>query len=156
MTKKEKEEAKNYAKKSWSDAGSILKRGNILLLAVGVLLGGALGAVVNSLANDVIISAISGALNFGEVKEWKVGNVLIGKFLSALLSFIIISFFIFFSALIFYLVKNAIELRKAKKQKETEPKVEEVVAPTTEMQILEELKKINVELSRMKNSNAKK
>ncbi|ENY68541.1 Large-conductance mechanosensitive channel [Metamycoplasma auris 15026] len=153
MTKKEKDEAKKYAKKSWKDAGSILKRGNILLLAIGVLLGTVLGNVVSSLANDVIMQAISPAFNFENLENWKVGpgkNILIGKFLAALLSFIIISFFIFFSALIFYLIKNAIEMHKAKKQKNVEPQVEEVVAPTTEMQILEELKKINAELAKIK------
>nr|WP_307908374.1 MscL family protein [Mycoplasmopsis bovis] len=42
-------------KKSVSDAWTSVKRGNMLLLAIGVLIGASFNAVISSLANDVIM-----------------------------------------------------------------------------------------------------
>ncbi|MBN4089301.1 MscL family protein [Mycoplasma enhydrae] len=145
MTKKELEEKKHYCKKSFKDAKAVIVRGNMFMLAIGLLLGAAFGAVVNSLANDVIMAAIANVFKVDNLAEWKVGPVLIGKFLAALLSFVIVATFIFIGLFLVFFIRNLIQYKKAKKQP-IEPEAEP--APTTEEMILEELKKINSELSK--------
>jgi len=71
-------------------------RGNILDLAVAVVLGAAFGAVVTSLVEDVItplIGAIGGNPDFSAST---LGPVLIGNFINALLSFLIVAAIIYF------------------------------------------------------------
>ncbi|WP_330463205.1 large conductance mechanosensitive channel protein MscL [Metamycoplasma gateae] len=147
MTKKELEQKRKIIRNSFKDANSVLKRGNIIMLAIGLLLGASFGAVVSSLAKDVIMASITSLFNVNEVKEIKVGNILIGEFLAALIQFIIVSTFIFISLFIFYLIRNTVVYHKAKKQPIEEEKVEEVV-PTTEELILLELQKMNEFLSK--------
>ena len=71
-------------------------RGNILDLAVAVIIGAAFGAVVNSLVTDVItplIGAIGGNPDFS---AYTLGPILIGNFINALLSFLIVAAIIYF------------------------------------------------------------
>ncbi len=71
-------------------------RGNILDLAVAVVLGAAFGAVVTSLVEDVItplIGAIGGNPDFSAST---LGPVLIGNFINTLLSFLIVAAIIYF------------------------------------------------------------
>lgn len=152
MTKKELEEKRKYFKKSFKDANSVLKRGNIFMLAIGLLLGASFGAVVSSLAKDIIMVAITSLFDVQEVKQIKVGNILLGEFLAALIQFIIVSAFIFITLFVFYLIKNSIEYHKDKKLPIEEEKEEKVVLTTEEL-ILEELKKINKELSKNNQEN---
>jgi large conductance mechanosensitive channel len=72
-------------------------RGNILDLAVAVVIGAAFGAVVTSLVEDVItplIGAIGGNPDFSSLT---LGPVLIGNFINALLSFLILAVIIYFA-----------------------------------------------------------
>lgn len=88
-------------------------RGNVVDLAVGVVIGAAFGAIVNSLVGDVImpiIGAVTGGLDFSNyftplsakvtasnlVDAKKQGAVLAwGNFLTLLLNFVIIAFVLF-------------------------------------------------------------
>ncbi|OYD27024.1 mechanosensitive ion channel protein MscL [Mycoplasma testudineum] len=133
-------------KKSASDAYKIVKRGNMFMLAVGLLLGTAFGTLVNSLAKDVILTGIvtsfgvpnlDGAKAFTGINE---GYILYGNFLSALVSFLIVAFFIFIMLLVWYLVVNYLAAKKAQNAPAPEP-VE--VKPTVDELILAELKKLN-------------
>ena len=68
-----------------------IMRGNVLDLAVGIIIGAAFSAVVNSLVKDVItpaIGAIGGQPDFGAIK---LGHVFIGNFLNAIVSFLFIA-----------------------------------------------------------------
>lgn len=132
-------------KKSCKDAWTVVKRGNMFMLAIGLLLGTAFNAVVSSLANDVIMAAIAKAFNAKSVEELTVGPVLIGKFLAALISFLIVATIIFILLVVVFLVKNAIEARKLKKN----PPVVEEPKPTTEELILAEIKKLNERLEKL-------
>jgi len=74
-------------------------KGNIVDLAVAVIIGGAFGAIVSSLVDDVITPLLLtpalesiGAENIGELK-W--GNVKYGNFLSAIIKFLVIAFVLF-------------------------------------------------------------
>lgn len=77
-----------------------LLRGNVVDLAVGVVIGAAFGAVVNSLVKDVItpmIAAIGQQPDFSKLSLVIHGSAIqYGNFLNALISFLIIATAIFF------------------------------------------------------------
>lgn len=73
-----------------------LLRGNVVDLAVAVIIGAAFGAVVTSFVKDVItplIGAVGGQPDFSKVY---LGPIAIGNFLNALLSFFIIALVVYF------------------------------------------------------------
>lgn len=88
-------------------------RGNVLDLAVGVIIGAAFGAVVSSLVNDIImppIGKLMGGMDFkdlfialdgntykslDEVKKAGVAAIAYGSFLNTVVNFLIVSFAIF-------------------------------------------------------------
>jgi large conductance mechanosensitive channel len=74
-------------------------RGNVMDLAVAVIIGGAFGKIIASLVNDVLmplIGLILGGLNFSEL-SFTVGNavVMYGAFIQAIVDFIIVAIVIF-------------------------------------------------------------
>ena len=104
-----------------SEFKGFIAKGNAMDLAVGVIIGAAFGAIVNSLVADVITPALlNPALKAAQVQnlaELKTdGGILYGKFLAAVISFLVISF------VIFIMVKA---LNSMKKKEEAAP-----VAPT--------------------------
>ena len=117
-----------------------IMKGNVMDLAVGVIIGGAFGAIVNSLVADVIgpvIGMICGGIDFSSLAI-TVGSaqLMIGNFIQAIINFLIISFVIF-------LVVKAFNKARDLAVKPEEEAPEEPAGPTTEEllgQILEELK----------------
>jgi large conductance mechanosensitive channel len=91
-------------------------RGNVIDLAVGVIIGAAFGKIVTSLVEDIITPAILHPLLSGvkKLEDWSVHSMLIGKFISAVISFILIAFALFMIIKVF----NA---AARKKQQETPP-----------------------------------
>lgn len=86
-------------------------RGNVLDLAIAVIIGGAFGKIVASLVNDIIMPAIglvTGGVNFSE-RSLTVGVAVItwGVFVQTIIDFIIIAL------VIFLIVKTANKLKKA-------------------------------------------
>lgn len=76
-------------------------KGNIMDMAIGVVIGGAFQKIVNSLVNDIIMPAISiltGKVDFTNM-ILKVGDASIkyGNFITAVVDFLIIAFSIFFA-----------------------------------------------------------
>ncbi len=83
-----------------SEFKDFIAKGNAMDLAVGVIIGGAFGAIVNSLVSDVITPALlNPALKAAQVEnlaDLKTdGGILYGKFLAAIISFLVIAFVIF-------------------------------------------------------------
>lgn len=78
---------------------NFLFRGNLLDLATAVILGGAFGAVVNSLVKDVItplIAAAGGQPNFSRLfLDVGDGRVAYGNFLNTVITFVIIALVVF-------------------------------------------------------------
>jgi large conductance mechanosensitive channel len=88
-----------------SEFRGFLLKTNALALAIGVIIGGALGTVVTSLVNDIImppIGAVLGGVDFGQLKiviKAAVGGepatevaIRWGAFLNAVIAFIVIAF----------------------------------------------------------------
>jgi large conductance mechanosensitive channel len=85
-------------------------RGNVLDLAVGVIIGGAFGAIVSSLVNDIImplVGVLTGGINFAEL-ALTVGSaeVKYGSFIQAIVNFLIIAF------VLFMIIKAANSMKK--------------------------------------------
>ncbi len=76
-----------------------IMRGNVVDLAVGVIIGAAFGKIVASLVEDIITPVLLQpalkAAGAATIETWAPGGVLLGKFIAATLSFIVISFVLF-------------------------------------------------------------
>jgi large conductance mechanosensitive channel len=95
------------------DFSDFVMRGNVLDLAVAVVIGVAFNAVVNSLVNDVlmqIIAAVFGEANFdGLTFTINGGIIYYGRFLTAVVNFLIIA------ATLFVIIKAFEEMQKRRK-----------------------------------------
>jgi large conductance mechanosensitive channel len=79
-----------------SEFKEFISKGNVLDLAVGVIIGAAFGGIVKSLTDDVIMPVIGLATGrLGEYSSIMLGPMKIGLFLSAVLNFFIIAFCVF-------------------------------------------------------------
>ena len=104
-----------------------ISRGNVIDLAVGVIVGGAFGKIVSSLVNDILMPLIGiclGGLDFGGL-TLKIGSASInyGMFIQNIVDFLIIAFCIF----VFIKLINKIARHEDKKEKEEENKKSEEV-----------------------------
>lgn len=102
---------------------TFINRGNVVDMAVGIIIGGAFTTIVNSLVNDIInpLLGLFGGMNFDQY-VWNVtGTVTIayGKFITSIINFLIMAFVIF---LLVKFMNKATSFRKKE-----EPKAE----PTT-------------------------
>ena len=125
-------------KPGWLDEfKTFISRGNVIDLAVGVVVGGAFTAIVTALVNDIInplISLIIGGLDFSGVT---VGVFPIGDLIMSIINFLCISF------VVFWMVKIINRFNRKKDDAASEPEPEAPAAPTTEellADILAELK----------------
>ena len=82
-------------KSFFTDFKRFALRGNVVDLAVGVIIGGAFGNITSSLVRDIITPVID--LAIGEIKltEWHAGPFAIGNFIQASLDFVIIALVVF-------------------------------------------------------------
>lgn len=73
-----------------------IMRGNVVDLAVGVIIGAAFGGIVDSMTKDIIspiIGAIGGQPDFS---AYKIGAIGIGSFINAVIAFLIKAFVVYF------------------------------------------------------------
>ena len=127
-----------------------ISRGNVVDLAVGVIIGGAFGKIVTSLVDNIlmpIIGAIIGGIDFSDLSiKVKDATISYGLFIQNIIDFLIVAFCIF---LFVKAVNKLNELGKKVKKEEEKP----------DMQVIEEdelsvLKEIRAELK--KQNKAKK
>ncbi|HTS45847.1 MAG TPA: large conductance mechanosensitive channel protein MscL [Puia sp.] len=110
-------------------------RGNVIDLAVAVVIGAAFTAIVSSLVDDVVTPLLlTPALRAAKVEDLDkltIGTVKYGKFLAAIIKFIIVAF------ILFLIVKAA----KAIEKKKVPPAVEPTATEKLLAEIRDELKK---------------
>ncbi|QZX48880.1 MscL family protein [Mycoplasma sp. E35C] len=124
------------SKKAIKNATKVVKRGNILMLAIGLLLGTSFNAVVASLANDVIMAAIAKLYGKDSIDKLEWNGILYGKFLAALISFLIITIILVaFLFIIYYIVEIVKECRQ-RKQKIAEVVEEKPAEPTDQQKMI--------------------
>ena len=135
-------------KKFFEEFKTFAMRGNVIDMAVGVVIGGAFGKITTSIVNDIIMPLISMLTGGVDFSQWKwvlkeavteVGadgalvetaaevSVKFGNTIAVILDFIIIAF------AVFCMVKALNNLHKKKEEPAPEPAPEpEPPAPTTE------------------------
>lgn len=105
-------------------------KGNVLDLAVGVMIGAAFGKIVTSLVEDVItpllLTPALEAAGVENIAQWSVNGVFWGKFIAAIISFLAIAM------VLFWLIKAA---NKVTKPAEAAPEV-----PSSTDQLLMEIR----------------
>lgn len=115
-------------KKFVSEFKEFISRGNVMDLAVGVIIGGAFKAIIDSLVKDILmplIGGITGGIDISDLTFTIRGiAVAYGLFVNAIINFLIIAF------VIFVMIKL---LAKMKRKKEV---VEEVVAEAVAEEVL--------------------
>lgn len=141
-------------KKFLSDFKEFALKGNVVDMAVGVIIGGAFGKIVTSLVNDIItplISLITGKVMLNDLK-WVIspevkeaGEVIVpeaaltyGNFIQTVIDFLIIALSIF---VVLRIIMKANEKLEALRKKEVEEVVEEEQeAEETELSLLKEIR----------------
>ncbi len=123
-----------------SEFKEFISRGNVIDLAVGIIMGTAFTAIVNSLVNQIVmpfLSIIIGRVNFEDLK-WVITEadeaagvaevaVCYGAFIQAIINFLLIALVIFFMVKAINAVRRKLEHNEEEEEKEEEPK-----GPTTE------------------------
>lgn len=106
-------------------------KGNVVDLAVAVVIGAAFGAIVSSLVDDVITPLILTpalkAANVADLEQLKIGAVKYGKFLSAIIKFLVV-------ALALFIVVKAVNSTKKKEEAAPAP------GPSSTDQLLMEIR----------------
>ena len=136
-------------KKFFEEFKAFAMRGNVIDMAVGVVIGGAFGKITTSVVNDIImplISMLTGGIDFSSWK-WVLkeavmeGKEVIDPEIAVILDFIIIAF------AVFCMVK-AINKMHDKLSKPAEPEPEKAPEPTKEEVLLTEIRDLLKEQSK--------
>lgn len=111
-----------------------IARGNVLDLAVGVIVGGAFSSIVTSLVNNIftpLIGLVLGGLDFSALSiTFRDTKIMYGAFIQSVIDFLIVAF------CLFIIVKfvNKLSHKKTEEKKKEEPKKSE------ELKTLEEIR----------------
>ena len=108
-------------------------KGNVMDLAVGVIIGGAFGAITTSLIDDLLmplIGIVAGGVDLGGLAVTVGGATLAyGSFISAIVNFLLIAL------VVFWIVKAVNKLTRKKEEKPASPP-----APSAEEKLLTEIR----------------
>ena len=126
-------------KKFFAEFKTFAMRGNVMDMAIGVVIGAAFGKITTSIVNDIIMPLIGIITGGIDLSQWNIVlnpaavaggadevTLGIGSLLSVILDFIIVAF------AMFLLVKGMNKLASLKKKEEEAPKPEEDPKPTSE------------------------
>ena len=94
----------------WKDFKDFAVKGNMVDLAVGVIIGGAFGSIINSIVQDVTMPLLNPLMPQGHWRDWVVSpGVKVGNFLSTVINFLIV-------ALVIFLVVKAMNAMQKKEE----------------------------------------
>ncbi len=113
----------------WSDFKKFAFKGNVLDLAVAVVLGTAFTTVITAIVSGLIMPVVGELLPGGNWQTWTVWKFQLGGVLAALLNFLIVAFVLF---LIISKVIKALDRRS--------PPVEEAPVASAEVKLLTEIR----------------
>lgn len=135
-------------KKTMKEFKEFISRGNVIDLAVGVIIGAAFGKIVTSLVNDVLMPLIGilfGGLDLTNLTfKLKDASINYGTFLQNVIDFLIVS------VCIFVLVKFVNKLTNLRKKEEIKEEKKEEPKKSDEVLLLEEIKEELVKLNKSK------
>ncbi|AMR04805.1 MULTISPECIES: large-conductance mechanosensitive channel protein MscL [Bacillus] len=119
----------------WNEFKKFAFKGNVIDLAVGVVIGAAFGKIVSSLVKDIItplLGMVLGGVDFTDLKiTFGKSSIMYGNFIQTIFDFLIIA------AAIFMFVKV---FNKLTSKREEEEKEEELPEPTKEEELLGEIR----------------
>jgi len=126
-------------KKFFAEFKEFISKGNVVDLAVGVVIGSAFGKIVSSLVDNIImplVGMIIGGIDFSDLSV-KIGSAKLeyGLFIQNVVDFLIIAFCIFMVVKAFNKVTE-----KVKKKQIEEEKKEETPVKSDETKLLEEIR----------------
>ncbi len=115
-------------KKMLDEFKAFVMRGNIIDMAIGVIIGGAFSSLVTSLL-DNIVSPILGFFNYGGFKGlsftlWR-AEIRYGAFLNDIINFIIMATVVFVMIKIVTMLMNAVHKKEEKQEEPPKPTKEE-------------------------------
>jgi len=126
-----------------------ISRGNVIDLAVGVIMGGAFGKIVTSLVNDIImpfVGALIGGIDFTNLSiTIKDSKIMYGSFIQNIVDFLIIA------VCIFIMVKLVNKINNLNKKKEEKIEKVEEVKKSDEVILLEEIRDLLKKEKKQKN-----
>ena len=130
MKKVDGKRIKNKGSKILSEFKTFVLRGNVMDMAVGVIIGTAFATIVSALTADFIqplINSVGGAEIGGSIEIWNNQYLNYGHFLTAVINFLITALVLFF---ILKFVNGIMNIGKKKKEEEKEneePKKDEQI-----------------------------
>ncbi len=124
-------------KKFMTEFKEFIAKGNVMTMAVGIIIGGAFTAIINSVVADIIspiIGLILGGVDFSKV-SFGIGDaqIMIGNLINAIITFII-------TAVVLFFIIKAFNKFDDLKKKEEEPAPEEEPAVPEDIQLLTEIR----------------
>ncbi len=138
MKKVEKEKLKNVAGKGKGfieEFKSFVLKGNVMDMAIGVIIGTAFASIVTALTDDFInpiINSIGGAEVKGQLKIWSGQYLNWGHFLTSIINFLIMAL------VLFLMLKGVNKLMTINKKKQKDADV--LITKTDEVLLLEEIR----------------
>ena len=136
MEKKiDKEKLKGKGKGFIEEFKAFILRGNVMDMAIGVIIGGAFSNIVAALTNDFInplINGIGGAQVGGKIRIYGGQYIRYGDFITSVINFVIMAF------VLFILLKSVNKLMSVGKKKEVEATPE--IVKSDEAILLEEIR----------------
>lgn len=159
-----KEKTKKKKKNGFfSQFKAFITKGNILDMAVGVIMGSAFGKIVSSLVSDVIMPAVGALVGSGSFSDLKVvikeavldeaGNVVTpesaicyGVFIQNIIDFLIVAFCMFLMIKLFMGMRKKLE--KLRRKEEAEEEEKKPAEPTVEEKTLATLTDIKALLEK--------
>ena len=112
-----------------------ISRGNVMDLAVGIIIGGAFTSIVSSLVHDIInpLLGLFGGMNFDQLKINLLGEVTLyyGKFITAVINFLIMALVIF----VIIKVMNTAAAKFVQKEEDKEEEDDTKTCPFCKSQI---------------------
>ncbi len=136
-------------KKFMDEFKAFISRGNVVDMAVGVIVGSAFTAIVNSLVKDIVtpcIGVLTGGVDFTQMKyvitpgteEVAEVAILYGNFIQAIINFLIIAFVVF--CMVKMINKMRAKMEEAKKKEEEAAPPPAPPAPSAEVVLLTEIR----------------
>ena len=123
-------------KKFMTEFKAFIAKGDVMSMAVGIIIGGAFTAIVQSLVNDVItplLGIVLGGISFtGIIIEVGSAQLLVGNFIQAIITFLLTAL------VLFSIIKSFNSFRK--KEEEAPAAPAEPPAPPADVQLLTEIR----------------
>lgn len=133
-------------KKFFEDFKAFIAKGNVIDMAVAVIIGGAFGKIVTSLVNDIVMPCISMLAGGVAVSDWKYviteadeasgiaeSAINYGTFIQNIIDFILVALVIFIVLRTFLAIKSKFEKKEEVVEEEKEPE-------ETELDILKDIR----------------